>query len=135
MPGFSAPVVVFKSVLNPNLCLDVRGGTANGGEHLQLFNCHYGANQRFAVPFATPYGSGHAVAGNICTMVSNRSMVLDIPLPLSSAMYVQQYPKYADPAGTGHRNQVWNFWDVEKRDFTQAATVPSSNDWYGVVVC
>lgn len=31
------------------LCLDLRGGTANGGEMLQLFNCHGGANQALSI--------------------------------------------------------------------------------------
>jgi hypothetical protein len=134
-PGFSIPVAIIKSVLNPSLCLDMRGGTAYGGEHLQVYTCHSGANQRFALPIASPFGSGHPVAGTICTKVSNFSQVLDVPLPLSSAMYVQQYAKYSDPAGTHHWNQVWSFWDVAKRDYVQAATLPGSGDWIGMVLC
>jgi hypothetical protein len=135
IPGFSVPVVVIKSVLSQTLCLDMRGGTANGAEHLQLFTCHSGSNQRFAIPIASPYGTGHAVGGRICTRVSNNAMVLDVPLPATPGTFVQQYPKYADPAVTHHWNQMWSFWDVEKKDYVQAAMPPGSNDWYGVVLC
>jgi hypothetical protein len=51
-----ADLVAFQSMTNGSLCLDFEGGTTNGGERLQLFPCHNGANQSFALPWPKQYG-------------------------------------------------------------------------------
>lgn len=44
------------------LCLDLRGGTANGGERLQLFPCGGGSNQAFSIK-GGPVAIGSAMVG------------------------------------------------------------------------
>jgi hypothetical protein len=70
-----ADLVAFQSMSNPSLCLDFEGGTANGGERLQLFPCHNGSNQAFALPWPNPFGaiSNHIFSGVSAPDASGRS--------------------------------------------------------------
>ncbi len=49
-----ADLVILRSVQNPNLRLDVRGATINGGELAQLHTCHDGNNQACRLPPPSP---------------------------------------------------------------------------------
>ena len=67
--------VSLQSAYNPVYCVDVAGGTANGGEALQLYPCHYGNNQRFHLPLPTT-ATGLSATGSIRTKNSNYAMAL-----------------------------------------------------------
>lgn len=98
--------VVYKSTINASYCLDVRGGTANGSEHLQLSTCRTGATSQTFVMANGTIGSGWFLETPICTQISHNRMGIDIPLPLQSSGYVQQYRR------NGGSNQLWYFYDV-----------------------
>ena len=97
-----AGLVHLRSIQNPSMCVDVRAGTANGGERLQLFPCHWGPNQTFRLPTPT---AGWVTMGYIRTENSGFGMVFDVPLPFVSGQYTQQYQF------NGGTNQRWFFFD------------------------
>ena len=82
-------LVMLRSNLNRRLCLDIQGGTASGGEWLQLYPCHGGSNQTFELPPASPAGICWT-RGMIFTEVSGFQMVLDAFIPFSTG-WMQQY--------------------------------------------
>lgn len=69
-------LVVFKSAVDPSLCLDVIGATALGGEQVQLFPCHYQSNQAFRLPTPIP-GSQSPTYGGLDTEISGYHMRLE----------------------------------------------------------
>jgi hypothetical protein len=93
-----ADLVIFRSVQNPNLCLDVRAGTANGGEQVQLYTCHYGSNQAFRLPTPSP---GAPTYGGLDTEVSGFHMRLEAASANDS--YVRQQPS------SNWKPQKWQF--------------------------
>lgn len=101
-------LVMFRSMKNPSLCLDVRGATANGGETVQVFNCQGERNQAFLLPRPNS-ASPSPTTGPIKTEVSGFGMVLDGGN--ASQPWVTQRPWNQtnwqhwgyQPAGTGFR--------------------------------
>jgi len=67
--------VAFKLAVNQSLCLDVRGGTAAGGEVLQLALCNSSTRQTFHLPPSTP---ATGTRGAILTKASGYTMALDV---------------------------------------------------------
>jgi hypothetical protein len=111
--GFGESWVMVSSQLNPSLCLDIRWGTTNGGEALQLFPCkgfNPGAgNQTFLLPAAIAPGSmpmGQVLVTTVCVMNGYPNLVLDVPLPAGVSGQVQQFK-------LNHgQNQLWRFKDT-----------------------
>ena len=85
--GFASPLpmvdgsrVALRSTYNPNFCIDVEWGTANGGELIQMYPCHYGSNQLFHLPQPATATSGSAT-GAIRTKNSNYQMAFEAGAP------------------------------------------------------
>jgi hypothetical protein len=72
--------VSLQSVYDPNYCIDVMWGTANGGERIQLYPCHYGANQQFHIPLPASTTSTTAT-GSILTKNSSYGMAFEADAP------------------------------------------------------
>jgi len=101
-------LVMFRSMKNPSVCLDVRGATANGGEAVQVFTCHGERNQAFSLPRPNA-GSPSPTTGPIKTEVSGFTMALDAGTPLQPWVLQKVWNQTArqhwgfQPAGTGTR--------------------------------
>lgn len=87
--GFTSPLplpssdpsrVALRSVLDSRYCVDVETGTANGGERMQLYPCHYGVNQQFHLPVPATASAG-SVTGAILTKNSNYGMAFEAEAP------------------------------------------------------
>jgi hypothetical protein len=74
--------VSLRSVYNPNFCVDVAAGTANGNEAFQLFACHSGSNQLFHLPLPGT-GTSTTATGAVLTKNSNYTMALEADAPNS----------------------------------------------------
>jgi hypothetical protein len=120
--------VMIRPVSSNAVCFDMRGGTTNGGERLQLFNCkpQNGAgsgNQTFKLPpaFAAPSGQGTLIT-TICPQAGYPNLALEVPLPVASSSFVRQ-------AGlTAAINQLWMIRDVQTGQFFRAAD-PAGSIW------
>jgi Ricin-type beta-trefoil lectin domain len=69
-------LVMLRSMKNPNMCLDVRAATTNGGEQMQVFDCHGQRNQAFQLPQPVA-GSQSPTSGYIKTELSGFTMALE----------------------------------------------------------
>ena len=67
--------VALKLWADPTLCLEVKGGTAIGGEVIQLATCNSSTRQMFHLPLPT---TTLPTRGAILTKVSNYTMALDL---------------------------------------------------------
>jgi hypothetical protein len=74
--------VSLRSVYNPNFCVDVAAGTANGNEAFQLYACHTGSNQLFHLPLPGTVTSTTAT-GAVLTKNSKYTMALEADAPNS----------------------------------------------------
>lgn len=96
LPGRNTSGHLLKPLGQPTLCADIEWGTSNGGERIQLFDCHFGDNQAFR--FAGP---------NDIIRARYTSLVLDVVGGLTSdGTEVQQF------ASHGGQNQRWRYWNV-----------------------
>jgi hypothetical protein len=90
---------ILRSLGNPNLCLDVRGGTQTGGEAMQIFNCAnlatpsvpYALNQTFSLPGAFSFDSTAGTPDLHIRSFGYQSLV--------SAMCVDAYDPAPNPSG------------------------------------
>ena len=80
LPMVDPSRVALRSVYRPTYCVDVEWGTANGGELIQMYPCHYGANQLFHVPMPATSTSSSAT-GAILTKNSNYGMGFEAGAP------------------------------------------------------
>jgi hypothetical protein len=97
--------VALRSVYNPAYCVDVAAGTANGGEALQFYPCHYGANQLFHLPLPAT-ATGLTSTGRIFTRNSNYAMVFEADAP-NAAGSVKPAWQRANNAAQNY--QLWSF--------------------------
>jgi hypothetical protein len=114
--GFGASWVVAKPVLNTSVCVDIRGRTSNGGEHLQLSSCgslnDVSWYQTFLFPVASfPSAVGVPLVGTICVRAGYTNFVLDVPLPTGVSGHVQQYLLNRG------QNQLWRFKDIRSGQY------------------
>jgi hypothetical protein len=72
-------MVRLRSAYNPSVCVDVAGGTSNGGEVMQLFTCHMGWNQRFHLP--KPASARASATGPILSKHSGYGMAIEGDAP------------------------------------------------------
>lgn len=80
LPMVDPARVALRSVYRPDFCVDVEWGTATGGELIQMYPCHSGANQLFHLP--TPVSSTSSSAtGAILTKNSNYAMGFEAGAP------------------------------------------------------
>ena len=79
--------VSFKLDLNQSLCLEVKNGTAMGGEQIQLATCNSSTSQMFHLP--TP--KAPFTSGAILTKVSGYKMALEVGAS-GIGFLVQQQP-------------------------------------------
>jgi hypothetical protein len=102
--GLTADTYQLRPESNTSLCLDVRGGTAYGGEPLQLYTCHGGGNQSFF------FNNGQIQPHY--TRTPAPGMCFDVPSGLSTeGLYIQQYPCHNGP------NQRWRLFDLNTNTF------------------
>jgi hypothetical protein len=114
--------VMIRPVNGSSVCLDMRGGTTNGGEHLQLFTCKTpnsvgSGNQTFKLPRAM----GDEGVGTFISVVCPRAgsnLVLEAPLPMTTSSFVQQA---AIAAAGSTSNQWWSIMDIQTGHFLRSA--------------
>lgn len=91
--------VFLKLAANTALCLEIKGGTANGGEVAQLGACNSSTRQMFHLPLP---GTTLPTRGGVLTKVSNYTMALDVGSTVGYTVVqrpygmVSQYLKFRD---------------------------------------
>jgi hypothetical protein len=118
--------VMIRPVSSSAVCFDMRGGTINGGEHLQLFTCKVqngpgSANQTFKLPpaMAAPMGGGLLIT-TVCPQAGYPNLAVEMPLPAAVSSFVQQL------GWTGASNQLWMIRDVQTGAFFRTADAAGS---------
>jgi hypothetical protein len=94
--------VALRLTYYPDYCLDVASGTASGGETIQLYPCHYQANQLFHLPLP-PNGQGRSATGPILTKSSGYSMAFEAGAPGGGTLQ----PVLQKPFSSTQRYQRW----------------------------
>lgn len=115
---------MIRPVSNSSVCLDMRGATTNGGEHLQLLACKApnsaGVNsQIFRLPPAKLSGTALLLT-TICPKAqpATGKLALELPLPLAASSFVQQGTLIPDSVRT---RQLWMIKDVPSNNYFQSA--------------
>jgi hypothetical protein len=117
---------MIRPVSSSAVCFDMRGGTINGGEHLQLFTCKApnsagSGNQIFKLPPAmpAPMGGGLLIT-TICPQAGYPNFALEMPLPAAVSSFVQQLRL------NGGSNQWWMIKDIQTNQFFRTADAAGS---------
>ena len=100
--------VALRSVYNPAYCVDVAAGTANGGEALQFYPCHYGANQLFHLPLPAT-ATGLTSTGRIFTKNSNYALVFEADAPNAAGSVKPAWQRANNAA------QNYQLWSLQAR--------------------
>jgi hypothetical protein len=102
LPTSDPSRVALRSVLDSRYCVDVETGTANGGERMQLYPCHYGANQLFHLPMPAT-ANAYSVTGSIRTRNSNYGMAFEAEAPTAHPIGPVRQQTYSSSANY----QIW----------------------------
>jgi hypothetical protein len=112
-------IYTISPVANPNLCLDIQGGTTGGGEYLRLYPCAplpaFQPNQRFSLPGQFALDSTHGPVfpkiGSYPTVRPNPNQCIDLWDQTGNGTLgaVQEWPcSYDNPP---FDNQKWILYD------------------------
>ena len=115
--------VMIRPVSSNAVCLDVRGGGTQGGEHMQLFTCKVrnslaANNQTFKLPRAKNDSTALGVFRSVICTRGDSTLVIEAPLPMAVTSFAQQ-GKIAPPAS--NYNQQWYVKDIQSGHLLRTA--------------